>query len=104
MVDQVRGGKSVVSSDNWADHQFGFWLLGPDYAPLYREWIEVVFPPQVPVNRALWAVLTLWRKIDGEFMPQAVLSSDHRLLDETQVVLGELVLPAKSTDSAVTSR
>ena len=102
MVDQVRGGKSVVSSDNWADHQFGFWLLGPDYAPLYREWIEVVFPPQVPVNRALWAVLTLWRKIDGEFMPQAVLSSDHRLLDETQVVLGELVLPAKSTDSAVT--
>ena len=103
LVDQVSGGKSVVTSDDWADHQFGFWLLGPGHVPLYREWIEVVFPAQAPVNRALWAVLTLWRQIDGEFTPQAALSSDHYLLGETQVVLGELVIPAESAATSLST-
>ena len=33
-------------------------------------------------------------------MRQRVLESDHQLLAETQVILGELVLPAQSTDFA----
>ena len=50
-------------------------------------------PPGAPVNRALWVVLTHWRERDGDFVRQQVLASDLELLDETQVVLGELVLP-----------
>ena len=54
-----------------------------------------------PDHRALRIVLTLWRKQRGEFMRQEILSSDHRLLDDTQVVLGELVLHAKSAESSM---
>ena len=50
---------------------------------------------EIPRNRALWVVLTLWREIDGEFVSQAVLSGDLQALDEAQVVLGELALPAE---------
>ena len=39
-------------------------------------------------------VLTLWRKKKDKYVRQVILESDHRLLNETQVVLGELVLPA----------
>ena len=56
--------------------------------------MEVDIPPQTQVNRALWVVLTLWREQEGEYQRQAVVASDLQLLNDTQVVLGELVLPA----------
>ena len=55
--------------------------------------MELEIPPQTPVNRAFWIVLTLWREQDGEYVRQKILASDQHLLDDTQVVLDELVLP-----------
>ena len=56
--------------------------------------MEVDIPPQTQVNRALWVVLTLWRDKRGEIVRQKIVASDLQLLNDTQVVLGELVLPA----------
>ena len=95
LVDQV-SGESVASLDEYAYRGHGFWLLGPDYMSIYRQWMEIKIPPQTPTNRALWVVLTLWREKDGEYVRQKVIASDHQLLDDTQVVLDELVLPAAS--------
>ncbi len=100
LVDQVNGD-SVAGLDEWADRQHGFWFFGPDYAPVFGQWMVVQIPSDAPTNRALRIVLTLWRKQRGEFMRQVILSSDHRLLDDTQVVLGELVLQAKSAESSM---
>ncbi len=61
--------------------------------------IAVDFPAEAPANRALWIVLTVWREIEGEFEEQHVLAGDLQLLDETQVVLGELVIPADTIPS-----
>lgn len=92
LVDQV-SGESYASRDEWADRQHGFWPFGPDYAPTIRQRMQVTIPPGTPRNRALWAVLTLWRKKGGEFTRQKIISSDLQLLDDRQVVLAELVLP-----------
>ena len=53
-------------------------------------------------------VLTLWRNLEGEAFVQAseslaILNSDHQLLSETQVVLGELVNPAKSAATSLST-
>ena len=101
LVDQ-QNGSSAAGSNEWENRQNGFWMLGPNYAPVYGQWIEVKIPPQTPANRGLWIVLTVWRKQGDEFISQRILSSDHQLLDETQVVLGELVLPAVSDNSVAT--
>ena len=98
LVDQVNGD-SVASRDEWADHQSDFWLLAPNDSPVFRQYMEVKISPGTPVDRALWIVLSLWRRQDDEFVSQRVRSSDHRLLSETQVVLGELVIPAVSVAS-----
>ena len=50
-------------------------------------------PPQAAPNRALYAVLKVWREKDGEYVHQRIIDSDHPLLDDTQVVLGELRSP-----------
>ena len=95
LVDQA-SGESVASLDVWGDRQHGFWLLGPDYEPVYGQWMEVHFPPETPTNRALSVVLTLWRKKGGEFKPYKVRASDHQLLNDAQVILGERVVRARS--------
>ena len=52
LVDQM-SGESVASRDEWADRQHGIGLLGADYRPMYRQWMDVSFSPETPVNRAL---------------------------------------------------
>ena len=99
LVDQV-SGNVVANRDRYANVRLEFYL-GPGYAPVYRQWTRIAIPPGTPVNRALWVLLTLWRRQGGEFRRQEVLASDHQLLDETQVVLGELVLPAVSDNTRV---
>ena len=96
LVDQI-SGESIASRDEWADRRHGFWLFGPDYMSIYRQSMELEIPPQAAANRALWLVLALWRKQSDEFVFQKVLASDLQLLNETQVVLDELILPAVST-------
>jgi len=92
LVDQA-SGESIASRDEWTDRQHGFWLFGPDYTPTFRQVLQLEIPPGAPTNRALWLVLSLWRWQEGEFLRQRVVASDRQLLDDRQVVLGELVLP-----------
>ncbi len=94
LVDQV-SGDSVASRDRYMSRQAGL-LSAPGYSHVYHQQVEVEIPTQTAANRALSLVLTLWRDINGEFLRQKVLSSDRKLLGETQVLLGELVLPANS--------
>ncbi len=95
LVDQA-SGDSVASRDTWTDDKMGFLRLASHKLPIFRHYMEVQIPPQTPANRALWMVLTLWREQDGEYVRQKVIASDHQLLDDTQVVLDELVLTAVS--------
>ena len=94
LVDQV-SGDSVASRNRHISRQVGL-LFAPGYSHVYRQRMEVEIPSQTAANRALSVVLTLWHDINGEFLRQKVLSSDLKLLGETQVLLGELVLPANS--------
>ena len=95
LVDQT-SSDSIVGRDEYFNHQLEF-LLGPGYMPVYRQWMALEIPPQTLVNRAFWIVLTLWREKDGEYVHQRILDSGQRLLNDTQVVLDELVIPAVST-------
>ena len=74
--------------------------LAPGYGYVYRQMMEIEVPSPAPVNRALWVVLTIWRKRGGDYEYQSILASDHNQLTDTQVVLGELVLPADSAASS----
>ena len=74
--------------------------LAPGYGYVYRQMMEIEVPSPAPVNRALWVELTIWRKRGGDYEYQSILASDHNQLSDTQVVLGELVLPADSTASS----
>ena len=91
LVDPI-SGESVASHSEYVNVEQAVWLLTPGYAPIFRHRMEVDIPP--PAAR-LWVALTVWRKKrSGEYVSQEVHSSDHRLLNETQVILGELVIPA----------
>ena len=90
LVDQV-SGDSIASQDKMLSPQLKF-LMGPGYVPAYRQWVKVVIPPETPAKRALWILLTLWRKEGDEFIRQRIIESDHRTLAASQVILGEMVL------------
>lgn len=103
LVDQV-SGDSLASREIYAHRRYAVWPGGRGYEPVYAQAIDLSIPPTASVNRALWIVLTHWREIGGQFLPQAVVASDLRLLNETQVVLGELALraePTRSTSSPI---
>ncbi len=94
LVDQV-SGLSVLSRKKYVHRQF-YVVMGSHYRPIYRQWIDLDRPSTLPVNHAYWIVLTLWRE-DGElYRRQKIVASDHELLNETQVILGELVAPSVS--------
>ena len=95
LVDKV-SGESVASRHEPVDRQHGYWVFGINSAPIYRQRMELEIPPQTPTNRAFWIALTVWREKQGEFARQKVLASDLQLLDDTQVILGEMSLPAAS--------
>jgi len=97
LVDQA-SGESVVSSTKLAGRRHGFWLFGPDYMSIHRQQMEVEIPPGTPANRAFWVVLALWHRQGDEYAFQKIITSDHQLLDDTQVILGELALPASDAD------
>ena len=92
LVDPVTG-ESVAGKDEFASRK-NQWQPARDLW-LYKEQITVHVPAQSPAMHALRIVLSAWREEDGTFVPQRILSTDHQLLRETQVVLGQLVLPAE---------
>jgi len=96
LVDQA-SGESVASRNRHALPQFHL-LLAPGFTHVYRQRIVVEIPPETPSNRAYWITLSVWRDEGDEFVSQKVIESDHHQLNETQIVLDELVFPAPSAD------
>ena len=96
LVDQTSGG-SVASLDYLLKRDRNFQLFGSNFVRVYAQEVELEFPPEASANRALWVVLTLWRRRDDEYARQKVISSDLPLLGDSQVILGELVLPTVSS-------
>lgn len=94
LVDQI-SGESIAGIHTHAHRRLEFYLA-PGHVPVYRQWKRIQFPPQTPSNHALSVLLTLWRKRDDDIVYERALSSDLKLLSETQALLGELVLPADS--------
>ena len=97
LVDQA-SGDSILSRDRFTHRRF--FLLGPGYVPVYRQWVALDRLTEAPANRAYWIVLTIWRNEGDEYVPQMIRYSDHQLLDDTQVILGELTLRAESSTPA----
>ena len=99
LVDQA-SGESIASHNALVRPQFEILIFGRQYEPIYREYLALEIPPTTPTNRALWVVLTFWRKNDSVYERMKVLSGDLKLLSATQVALGELVLPGQSPTPA----
>lgn len=93
IMDQVSGQTAAFSDDRVARGKAG---LSAFFDPLLKQRNEVIIPSHTPANRAYWIVLNLWRGARNGFVRQRVLSSDHWLLDETQIVLGEFALREES--------
>ena len=99
LVDQV-SGESIAYNDKVMSRQLEY-LIAPGLLPTFRNWMRIDLPPDAPLNRALWILLSFWQDREGEYVSQKVLSSDLRLMSDTQVVLGELVLPATALKAPV---
>lgn len=94
LVDQVTGNS--LSGTDAAENRRHDWRIALyDRSYRYRQWLSVD-TSSIPANRALWAVLTLWREQSGDFVRQQTRSSDLRILDDTQVVLGEFMVRAET--------
>ena len=100
MIDMA-SQNSVASHNAHFNKRHKVSLRKHDYKPLYQQTPEIAMPLDLPANRAFWFVLAVWRERDGEFYRDKIVSSDLPLLGETQVILGESVLPAVS--ASVTS-
>ena len=100
LVDKV-SGESVASRHEQVDLQHSRWAFGTR-APVYKQRMEIEIPPQPP-NRLFYIVLTAWREKDGEYIHQRVLASDRQLLDDTQVILAEVRIPAWAIPAASTA-
>ena len=70
LVDQV-SGESVSSRDEWAGRHHGYWLFGPDYKPLYLQWMEAAILPEDPNKpRFLGRADTMAKALEGQ-LPQS---------------------------------
>ncbi len=99
LLDQV-SGDSIVSHSKLVNRKDIVWPKRRGFVPLHRQAIDLAITSQMTTNNAFFVVLSLWRVENDEFVSQRVISSDLKLLSETQVLLGELVIPAESLTPA----
>ena len=93
LVDRV-SGESLASANATASRQNRWRIAGRSYFFwIFKQGIELQLSPQIPSNRALLLVLSLWRQEGDAYTTQKIISSDLPLLKDTQVILNELVLP-----------
>ena len=92
LIDQETR-ESIASKSGDVDHNEHF-FLAPGWRPGYRTRAFVPLPPDARRNRLLWVALSLWRQEGGEYAEKTVFSSELRLLDDSTVILGEIVIPA----------
>ena len=100
LVDQLSGA-SIVGTDQAASREREWRILYRinsirERSWMYTQWMELPIPPGTATNRALWLVLTTWRRQGDQLLRQNIVDSDLRLLDESQLVLGELIIPGGS--------
>ena len=100
LVDQV-SGNSIAGVDAPAYRLHSLQYLAPTSRKrAYKQWMVLHVPDGAPQNRAYWLVLTAVRKSGGAFLRQRIISSDHQLLGDAQVILGEALFPAQKAASA----
>ena len=97
LVDQDTA-ESVAQTDSSASRRRSWRITEKSY--MYKQRFEVHVPQEMPTNRALWVVLTLWRKEGDVYVRQKIISSDSPLLSETQVILSEFVMQAEPVASS----
>ena len=92
LVDQKTRESIVAVNHHFSDPQWHR-IVGRTY----RQSVDLNIPPDLPVNRAFWLVLTLWRQVGDSHPSLTISASDHQQLSDTQVVLREFVIPAPSS-------
>ena len=92
LVDQKTRASIVAVNHHFSDPQWHR-IVGRTY----RQGVDLNIPPDLPVNRAFWLVLTLWRQVGDSHPSLTISASDHQQLSDTQVVLREFVIPAPSS-------
>ena len=92
LVDQKTRASFVAVNHHFSDPQWHR-IVGRTY----RQSVDLNIPPDFPVNRAFWLVLTLWRQVGDSHPSLTISASDHQQLSDTQVVLRELVIPVPSS-------
>ena len=91
LVDQVSGASYAgVDVSGRRNHEIPYRVFGKRYN--YKQWLKLDIPPAAPRNHALWLILTTWQEHGDAYLRQQIISSDYPLLDDSQVILGELVL------------
>ena len=93
LIDQV-SGESIAGANKHVSRKNQLSGYKRVYRPLYRQDVEIQVSAGAPTNRAMWIVLTIWREQDGAYPRERIISSDLPLLADSQVILGELALPA----------
>lgn len=88
---EIQNGSVLAKIDRYAQQDLDF-HIGPGYAPVFRQWVKMQLPPNIPTQTALGVMLSLWREDGGAFVPLKITSSDHKTAGETHVVLREIVL------------
>ena len=86
LVDQI-SGEMVASASEQTDPSLGFWMLPPGASPLYRQSMDLFFPPDTDSSRSLWITLSLWREREAGRAHLRIIDSVRNQLTDTQVIL-----------------
>ena len=98
LVDQVSGVSNYKHLAE-VDYLHSVRLFGTEYTPVYRQPIHLRYLRFVPVNRAHWIVLAVADRMGL----LAVRASDLQKLNDKQIILGEFVVPAPTSDPPPTA-
>ncbi len=101
LVDQATG-ESFAGADAVASRAQRWHITGRSYFIwIYKQRLSIQLTSPLPSNRALGVVLSLWREEGDSYIPQSIISSEHPLLGDTQVILDEFVVPADTAIPAL---
>lgn len=95
LIDPI-SQESIVGADKVMINHLKF-RMGPGFTPTHLQYMPLRIPANAPRNHAFWVVLSLWRADGADFVRETIRSSDLPLLGDTQIMLGEIVIPAESS-------
>jgi len=75
-------------------------VRGPWHLPVFRQSLQLDSVADFPRNQAFLVVLSVWREAGEQFARQKVVSSDLSLLNDTQVVLADFLIPSESAPAS----